>query len=107
MLMGRIELQRTAEPQLTADVTMYSTEQGGKDRPALPGYGCPCIISQKEPLEAWDGILLLRDQALLPGDIRRLGFVFLSGEEAAHDLRQAGRFYLWDGGFVGEAIVVS
>jgi hypothetical protein len=42
-----------------------------------------------------------------PGDRRRLGFVFLSGEEAAEIMRRAGRFYLWEGGFIGEADVVG
>jgi len=42
-----------------------------------------------------------------PGEIRRLGFVFLSGDEAASQLRQAGHFYLWEGGFIGEATVIE
>jgi len=42
-----------------------------------------------------------------PGESKRIGFVFLSGEEAAGILRKAGKFYLWEGRFVGEAVVVS
>jgi hypothetical protein len=33
--------------------------------------------------------------------------VFLSGKEAADVLRKAGTFYLWEGRFVGEAVVVG
>ena len=50
---------------------------------------------------------LLGDTPIEPGERRRLGFVFLSGEEAAVIMRQAGTFYLWEGGFVGEAKVVQ
>ena len=38
---------------------------------------------------------------------RRLGFVFLSGEESAAIFRQAGKFFLWEGRFIGEAVVVT
>jgi hypothetical protein len=47
------------------------------------------------------------DEELKPGDQRRLGFVFLSGEEAASELRKASTFYLWEGRFIGEAVVVQ
>jgi hypothetical protein len=47
-------------------------------------------------------------EPLVPGDSRRLGFVFLlSGKESADALRKAGTFYLWEGKFVGEAVVVK
>ena len=65
------------------------------------------MVDKGEPLEGWDALLLLRDQPLNPGETRRLGFVFLSGQEAVKPLRAAGRFYLWDGRFIGEAVVVE
>jgi len=46
------------------------------------------------------------DETLAPGDRRRLGFVFLSGEKAADIMRKAGTFYLWEGRIIGEAVVV-
>jgi len=64
------------------------------------------MVSKSEPLTGWDGWPLL-DEPLGPGERRRLGFVFLSGERAADIFRKAGRFYLWEGGFIGEAIVVA
>ena len=43
-----------------------------------------------------------------PGDTRNgIGFVFLPGEMAASQLRAAGKFTLWDGRIIGEAIVRS
>jgi hypothetical protein len=56
---------------------------------------------------AYDTWPLLGDTAIQPGESRRLGFVFLSGETAAKLFRDAGKFFLWEGGFIGEAIVVS
>jgi hypothetical protein len=43
-----------------------------------------------------------------PGEKRRaVGFVFLSGKEAAEKMRAAGKFYLWEGHLIGEAVVVA
>jgi hypothetical protein len=103
--MSRAEQLRVMSPQLVADVTMYATDQGGRNYVAQPGWGCPCMISKSQPLTGWDAWPLL-DSPIGPGERRRLGFVFLSGEEAAKIFRQAGFFYLWEGGFIGEAAVV-
>lgn len=105
--MSRIAIQRVAEPELTADVTLFRTEDGGRQGPMMPGYGCPVTISQNEPIEGWYALLLLRDEPLQPGETRRLGFVFLSGQRAVEALSTAGRFFLWEGKFIGEAVVVQ
>lgn len=102
----RAEALRAMSPQLIADVTLYPTAEGGKTLAAQPGWGCPCAVSKSSPLICWDAWPLL-EEPLAPGDRRRVGFVFLSGEEAADILRKAGRFYLWEGRFIGEAVVVS
>ncbi|TPG41940.1 hypothetical protein EAH89_28245 [Roseomonas nepalensis] len=104
--MSRLDIQRAAEPQLTADVRMYETAANGRMGPALPGWGCQAVISKTSPQQGWDALPLLRDRPLCPGETRQLGFVFLSDPEATEALRQAGRFYLWEGRFVGEAVVV-
>lgn len=105
--MSRDIIQRTAEPQLTAEVTLYATSEGGRKDALRPGLLLPCMISKGEPLEAWDGLPLLRDVPLYPGETRHLGFVFLSGKKAADALRAAGKFYLWDGRLIGEAVVTA
>jgi hypothetical protein len=43
---------------------------------------------------------------MMPGERRRLGFLFLSGAEAALALRPNDRFYLWESGFIGEAEII-
>jgi hypothetical protein len=44
---------------------------------------------------------------MIPGERRRLGFVFLSGATAVLALRSCERFYLWEGRFIGEAEIVQ
>jgi hypothetical protein len=102
---SRAEIIAAMPPQLVADVQMYATRDGGRKSTALPGWGCPCMVSRDEPLAGYDGWPQLGDTSLNPGDERRLGFVFLS-PEGADVMRTAGRFYLWEGRFVGEARVV-
>jgi hypothetical protein len=104
--MTRAEQLKGMAPQLMAEVTMYPSESGGRRSLAFPGWGCPCCLSKDTPIVGRDGWPLLGDEPLAPGDRRRLGFVFLSPESAAI-FKAAGSFYLWEGGFVGEAIVVT
>jgi hypothetical protein len=94
-------------PQLVADVTLYPSSAGGRRSIAYPGWGCPCCVSKEQPVVGYDAWPLLGDKPLEPGDKRRLGFVFLSGEEAATMLWDAKTFYLWEGRFFGEATVVD
>ena len=101
----RAEWLRTATPQLIADVVLYPTSEGGKNLTAQSGWGCPCCCTKSIPASGWDGWPIL-EKPLASGDRRRLGFVFLSGEQAADTLRKAGTFYLWEGRFIGEAVVV-
>lgn len=65
------------------------------------------MVSEKEPLIGYDALPLIGDEPLLPGETRQLGFVFLSHDEAVPIIRAAGRFFLWEGRFVGEAIILS
>lgn len=91
---------------LVADVTLYATSEGGKKIAMRPGFGCPCFASKSEPLGGFDGWPKLEDTPMEPGEKRRLEFFFLSGEVAAEAFRNAGKFYLWEGRFIGEAEVV-
>jgi hypothetical protein len=95
---------RGMSAQLVADVILYPTAEGGRQTAVLPGWGCPCTI-EKEVRVGWDAWPLLGDAPLAPGESRRLGFVFLSPEGLA-TMQKAGRFYLWEGRFIGEATVV-
>lgn len=121
MLVGNTELviekhrdplqQRAADlrrmtPGLIADLQLYSTADGGKQIAARPGWGCPCLVSQQRPLSGYDGWPVL-SEPLQPGEMRTaVPFVFLS-PEGADAMRKAGRFYLWEGRFIGEAVVVT
>lgn len=104
--MERAEQLRKMTPQLIADVKLYRTEEGGRESTANPGWGCPCMVSDMPPWVGWDAWPLLGYDALNPGDERTLGFVFLS-PDGLKAIRSAGKFYLWEGRVIGEAIVVS
>lgn len=68
------------------------------------GYGCPCFVSNDGKGVGWDVRLQLGDLPFAPGTSRRVGLVFLT-PEGARAIAQAGRFYLWEGKFIGEATV--
>ena len=53
----------------------------------------------------WDARMQLGDLVFEPGTTQRIGFVFLWPESVQH-AKNAGKFYLWDGRIIGEAIVV-
>jgi len=100
----RAERLRGMVPALTANVRLYPSEAGGKTKPAYPGWGCPCMITQDLPLTGYDGWMVL-DNPLLPGEARaNVPFVFLS-PEGGRAMLKAGHFFLWEGGFIGEAEV--
>lgn len=105
--MSRQDFLKTATPQLIADVSMYATIEGGRQDAALPGWGCPCMVSLTEPLVGYDAWPILNDEPLQPGSTRRLGFYFLSGGAGADVMRLSSRFFLWEGHAVGEAVVVG
>ena len=92
-------------PDLTADVYLYPAGAGGRKSAVGLGWGCPCSTTNKVLVEGWDGYPLLQSE-MMPGERRTLGFVFLSGPEAASALAAADNFYLWEGGFIGEAKIV-
>lgn len=104
--MSRAEHIANLPPHVMADVTMYAESKGGLSGPRRAGWVCPCMTSKAEPLEGYTGAPQLGDASLAPGDERRLGFVF-PGDGGAEAIREAGVFYLWDGGFIGEARVVG
>ncbi len=107
--MSRIDYLKTAKPDLVVDLTLYATEVGGRKQPIMLGWGSPCTI-QREEGTGWvgcDGWPLLIDGPMSPGESRRVGYVFLSGQEAVHYLRNAEKFYVWEGQLVGEATIVN
>ncbi len=97
---------RKIKHSFLADVTLYSTDQGGKNLPAYPGWGCPCIASTDKQIAGWDAWPVL-EKPILPGDKRKnVPFVFLS-EEGAEAIGKLESFYLWEGKVIGEASIVK
>jgi len=91
---------------LIADVRLYAASEGGKTNEIRKGYRCPCAATNVSPAMMHSAELLIGEEPLNPGELRRVGFVFVTSEGAAA-MRRAGTFYIWDGGFIGEAAVVE
>jgi len=106
MGMAKYEFLRAVEPLLQVQLSLYSTEQGGKTKPISVGFACPCFPEKDQTLLAHTGYPLLDDHTMHPGESRNVGYWFMLGEEAATRFRSSGRFFLWEGRFVGEAIVL-
>ena len=82
---------------LHAEVLLYTTRR--RDTP--PNFACLCAINGPE--HHWEAHI---DLPLVRGERRRAGFVFLSGQKAADELRAAGKFYLYEvHKRIGEAVV--
>jgi hypothetical protein len=90
-----------AKTQLFGDLRLYPP--GSRKGPIHHGYKCPCYTQKDMSTHGWDCLILLGEPPLAPGQFRRVGFVFLSGQEAVEALTRAGMFYLWERGFIGEA----
>lgn len=110
----RAERMRELTPAFVADLFLYATEDGGRRQPAFLGFCCPCFLKKVELKAganatnppAYGACPLLGDEPMQPGETRRVGFVTLS-PKSAEMLSSSGRFYLWDGRFIGEAQVVE
>lgn len=97
----------TTKPLLTAKLYLYPTAEGGKINPISIGWGCPCFRAEDKSIPAYDGYPLLGENSMLPGETQTIGFTFLSGKEAADIFIDIGEFYLWEGKFIGKAIVLK
>ncbi|MEQ1940949.1 hypothetical protein ABMA32_00865 [Mesorhizobium sp. VNQ89] len=96
---------RIETPDLTADLHLYPSEQGGRKLSIDIGWGCPCAPGNAAT-DCWDGYPLL-DTTMLPGERRRVGFFFLSGADAVNAIRPHGKFYLRESRVIGEAIIIA
>jgi hypothetical protein len=106
---NRADKLGSMSPHLMADLWLYPTKDGGRKQAIGLGWGCPCTI-QSEQGTGWigyDGWPLLGEQPMLPGERRRVGYVFLSGQQAIDYLRSAPKFYIWEGRIIGEAMIVN
>jgi hypothetical protein len=93
------------KPDLIVEVTLYPTSEGGRRRSIVgEWFSCPCKL-RRDDFEARDCRLLLNGSEMSPGETRRLGIKFLS-DDSAPIFRAAGRFYLWEGAIIGEAVVM-
>lgn len=94
-------------PDLIAKVTLYGEEACKGAKIIQPGDLCKCVgcpVGIGERIDAW---LQIGDFDLQPGQTRIVGFCFFAQNAFAKSLKEAAKFYLWDNGLIGEAIVLG
>lgn len=96
------------ESQLVADVRLYPAGTSHRKGPIHDRHVCSCFAQKDTAPGGWDCMMLVGHTPLPLGETRNgVGFVFLSGKRAVDIMKAAGMFYLWEGGFFGEATVVE
>jgi hypothetical protein len=107
--MSRKEIIRNKKPDLVVDLWLYPSDRGGREHPIMPGWSSPCTVQQEEGAGwvGYDGWPQLGDTKMEPGESRRVGYVFMSGEEAVAYLSATDKFYVWEGRIIGEATIVT
>ena len=106
----KVFVQRTCDlqaraPHFKARVRFLPSGEGARKSPVPNGFGCPCKLS-KDTIKANDARLLFEEDWVELGEEVVAGFFFLFGDDAARPFQDAGRFFLWEAGIVGEAIVL-
>ncbi len=94
---------QTTTPDVVAEIRLYAPKEGGRKSPLIYGFVC---TATRDMRQGWDARFQLDGKPFDPGTNRRVGMVFLTPEGAAA-IRQAGRFFLWEGRFIGEGQVVE
>jgi hypothetical protein len=105
---GTLPLITPAWPALIKRSPTFGCTQPIKAANLSPFLGMGLSLHTTLDLEepAWDSWPILGDVELPPGDWP-LWLDVLSGDQAASTIRQTGKFYLWEGRIIGEAVVVT
>jgi len=103
--MSKANFLKNANPHIWAEYTLYPTSKGGKTKYISCGWSCPCFVKKDSMCGGFDAYPLLGNTIMSPSETRYLGLWFMNREEAEPTFKKAGKFYLWEGGFIGEAIV--
>ena len=86
--------------------TRFTQHQRVAKQNIFPVVGVVLALSRKTVCaEVLTLTPLLGNTIMSPSETRYLGLWFMNREEAELTLQKAGKFYLWEGGFIGEAIV--
>lgn len=105
--MSRADAIMAKATELRVRLTLYSKEEGGAEGVKVCGWGHPCFVARDASEPGYDGWPQLGNETLSAGQSIEVGYVFLSGAEAAEKFRLAGCFHVWDLGFIGFAEVID
>jgi hypothetical protein len=97
------------KPELTAKLYLHETGAGGRQSPIIPGdpiFRCPAYTQKDTSPGGWTCFIDIEEKPMAPGETRIVGASFLV-REGLELVLGAGNFYLWEGRFTGEAIVIG
>jgi hypothetical protein len=93
--------------EFTVSLYLYETDTGGRKLPISPGdpiFRCPAFTQKDKSLGGWTCFFDIGETPMAPGETRVVGASPLTSE-GLELMREAGKFYLWDGKFFGEATI--
>lgn len=95
----------TISPDITAQVELFTTEQGGRTGPTMAKhFGCPMKLGEGY----YDCRLLLAETGpLFPGEKRTVGIKFLDTDSVKLKLAMGVEFELWEGRKIGRGKIVG
>ncbi|HWE73898.1 MAG TPA: hypothetical protein VG328_12110 [Stellaceae bacterium] len=95
-----------ADPQLTAEIYLYPDKEGTKKKRPISEFYRPVGFLQLDHSGlGHECIFEIGQPPLLAGERRRVRF-WSTHQESLAALRTVRKFYIWDGWFVGEAIII-
>jgi hypothetical protein len=97
------------KPELTANLYLYETSAGGRQFPISPGepiFRCPAYTQKDTSAGGWTCFIDIGEKPMEPGEARVVGASFLV-KEGLELVISAGKFYLWEGRFTGEANIIG
>jgi hypothetical protein len=113
-LEDRAKLFASRAPQLRVELSLYPEEISTRSNAILPGWSCPCFAvkeafeNRRAQIPASDGAPILVDGPMQLGETREVDFIFpLAGKDAGPLIEKVTKFYLWEGGYIGEVDVLE
>lgn len=110
----RAKLFASRPPQLRVELFLYPEETSARSHLILPGYSSPCyafketVENRRARTPASDGAPILVGGPMLLGETREVDFIFpLAGIDAVPLVEKVTKFYLWEGGYIGEADILE
>ena len=103
--MPRTEFLKSVNPHIWVEYSLFPTSGGGRTKDISSGWSCACFVTKDAMSKSFEAYPLLGDSIMSPSETRYLGLWFMDYEEAEPIFKKAEKLYLWEDGFIGQAVV--